>query len=387
MGTSANDMACRIRCDLIKRVMWVAVVLVFLTPIQAFSSEPVALFPVKLVTAGQRLPGIAQGMTVLLREKIRLVPGLVLLPSETVRKTLLGPEWRGVDCSVPARGAKAGQMVAAKYVLVGKVSVQEAGIGMDLSVIDVTKAALHGKVDLSCSDGEILGLLSDTVLKVATLLEIVLDQGANEEIRRSPNISSDAFVSLCNALYEEDFERIEALEEVRKLDPGAPLLSRLIGETYHQPIGLLEQAVDAFEKATKRFPKDPMIHYRFGAVLRDKGDVTGAITHFSRALELKSDLYHARVDLGRLYFDQDWPQMAIPEMEKALAINPEDPEICYTLGVTYEKLRNHEMAGRYYERYIQVEKRPQEQDRVRKIMKRLQKKEVIKKKTKEEPLR
>lgn len=63
---------------------------------------------------------------------------------------------------------------------------------------------------------------------------------------------------------------------------------------------------------------------------------------------------------------------AIEQLEQALALDPQGAELVYNLGLVHEKLGDLDPAIAHYERYVAMIDDPQEAERVRAIIKRLE---------------
>ncbi len=60
------------------------------------------------------------------------------------------------------------------------------------------------------------------------------------------------------------------------------------------------------------------------------------------------------IELGKFYFLNQKYDAAIRDFEKALKIDPNNPEIYYNLGIVYEAKNMNEKAGEMYRRALEL---------------------------------
>jgi tetratricopeptide (TPR) repeat protein len=73
-------------------------------------------------------------------------------------------------------------------------------------------------------------------------------------------------------------------------------------------------------------------HNNLGAVLLQKGNVDGAISHFQQALQIKPDNAQAHNNLGNILAQNGQVDAAIAHYQKALQTNPDNAEVHNNLG-------------------------------------------------------
>lgn len=140
----------------------------------------------------------------------------------------------------------------------------------------------------------------------------------------------------------------------------SPALQYLYAGVEAEKSGQLDTAVTEFRKATELDPKLEAAFADLGGVYIEKGDYAAAVPPLKRALELSPDLEGAHRLLGYALLAQGYASEAIPHLEKAhvedalgialleagklpealavlqkaLAQNPEDPDLLYYYGRT-----------------------------------------------------
>jgi predicted Zn-dependent protease len=85
----------------------------------------------------------------------------------------------------------------------------------------------------------------------------------------------------------------------------------------------------------KKYPQDPMAHYRYGLILARVGRKDEAITHLRTAMEKRAfDPYILR-DVGRVYYSNGQYQQSLKILKTAHNMIPDDAECGLYLGQTY----------------------------------------------------
>ena len=136
-----------------------------------------------------------------------------------------------------------------------------------------------------------------------------------------------------------------------------------LGATYIDRGNMWHEASDAFGNAVRIKDDEPMYHMWYGIALyndavetrkqsqaKDEGkkpeeidvDLKGvnfdtAIQHLQAATKLNNELWRAHYYLGRIYRDQDKPQLAAQEFTAAIQNNPFEPQPYVALGELYRK--------------------------------------------------
>jgi tetratricopeptide (TPR) repeat protein len=118
-------------------------------------------------------------------------------------------------------------------------------------------------------------------------------------------------------------EAIGAFKKMLELQPASFNANKSVGELY----GILnnyQEALPYFIKATEINPSEPDAFYDLGACLMNLQDYPKALEAFSRVKELKPDYAKAYYQAGMIYVNQNRKDEAIVDLEKFLALAPED---------------------------------------------------------------
>lgn len=144
-----------------------------------------------------------------------------------------------------------------------------------------------------------------------------------------------------------------------------------------------DKSILAFKKVIEIFPGDAMGHYNLSCTYWEIGDKKNAEKEWKAAIRYEEELkrmkkrgeisedqlevslivlprpvsFRSHKFLGRLYLEQNSPNKALKEFEKALKLEPDDPEPYYEIGKIYHaKSEFNEKYVRkaisYYEKYL-----------------------------------
>jgi len=113
-----------------------------------------------------------------------------------------------------------------------------------------------------------------------------------------------------------------------------------------------EGAQAMLDEALVRDPDLAKTHYFYGLTLKTQGRYDEALEHFRRAAERYPRDRVVRNQMGRLHFlKREFPE-AIEELEKTLAVDPEDLEAHYNLMLAYQGSGDTERAKLHRELYL-----------------------------------
>ena len=183
--------------------------------------------------------------------------------------------------------------------------------------------------------------------------------------------------------YKREYEKaVACFERSVALDPTPPEVWNNLGNA-NLELNRLVEAERAFEKAIELAPDFAQAYNNLGKLLRGRGDSKGAEARYRKALELKPDFAVACSNLGALlvergeyesatsYFEkalaiqpthalfngigilhqmQNDNEKSIAAFEKALELEPNNPEILNNLAISYQNLGRNVDAARTYDR-------------------------------------
>lgn len=191
-----------------------------------------------------------------------------------------------------------------------------------------------------------------------------------EDLVKNQYHASLVYSSL-STIYKNEGDTTKAMSVIQK---GRKLLgddlNLLIAEcNIYLAQNKTEQAQALLDVAVQRDPKNPMLHYAIGVNMAEFGEFERAETSYNKAIELKPDYFDAIYNLGALYVNtaasimeeanklpmedtegynklktkaDDLLNKAIPVLEKAESISPNDLNTLYSLKQLYTRTNNLE---------------------------------------------
>ena len=174
-------------------------------------------------------------------------------------------------------------------------------------------------------------------------------------------------------------------QELLNIVPDSPLVIQLNAENFEKQ-GDLRKAIAEYRILLQRTPDKPGIHYRIGGLLMSlPGTATSsaearkefeaelkadprsagaeyylgelarradkpqqAIEHFERAVKLNHGFAEAWYGLGKSVLDSGKAADAVPPLEKAAGLAPENPTVHLALATAYQRLGRKEDAAREF---------------------------------------
>ena len=139
-----------------------------------------------------------------------------------------------------------------------------------------------------------------------------------------------------------------------------------------------DKSIQAYKKVIDIYPEDAIGYYNLGCAYwaLDKKDMAETAwkqaikyEHIAREKETRAQIsddqltvsllvlrrpvaYKAHKSLGRLYLERNWRDKAVDEFEKAIELDPADPEPYFELGKMYQAKDDVQKAIFYFEKYL-----------------------------------
>src|SRR3989304_5405065 len=133
-----------------------------------------------------------------------------------------------------------------------------------------------------------------------------------------------------------------------ELDPTSVDVRRVYG-TVLESNGYYDEAIAAYERALEINPHLTFLYLRIGSNHRRQGRTEQALATFDRAATINAQLGiedpgHS-LAVGRTYLQEGQFFIAARNLETAVSIAPNDPNLLGFLGIIYFKARNYEFAS------------------------------------------
>ncbi len=143
-----------------------------------------------------------------------------------------------------------------------------------------------------------------------------------------------------NQLYHE--ERIRQEEQKIKVLKAA-LTEEAMKEIEHQNVWAIQQT-----------PSDVWLYWKYGLLLENLGNVSGAAMQYEKVLKLEPTHYDAYAKLGLCYGYMGNPDLAIEYNYKAIKLYPNYSVVYFNLGVAYHLKQMYDQAIENYKKAIDL---------------------------------
>lgn len=154
---------------------------------------------------------------------------------------------------------------------------------------------------------------------------------------------------------ERPAQALEVLRRAEQIDNQYADLFNMRGVILFNPLGRLEEARVAFERAIALNSGVAQYHTNLGATYRSLGQLELALTSFRRALTIRPDDAEARNQLGSLFFVLGRCDDAIFELQQAVALNPRLLEANFNLGRALFDCNQVAASAPHFQRAIEID--------------------------------
>jgi len=122
----------------------------------------------------------------------------------------------------------------------------------------------------------------------------------------------------------------------------------------HRGAGRLDEAEALLKQLLAAKPIEPTAVHLLGIIFHQRGQLTQAIEHVKRAIELAPQVALFQANLGEMYRLAGRPDLALEHGKKAVALNPEYPEALSNIGVAHYERKEYEDAAASHRRAIEL---------------------------------
>ena len=167
--------------------------------------------------------------------------------------------------------------------------------------------------------------------------------------------SHDQFQSVVNLYTKGQYqETLNKSSQLLEQFPNSFNLYNIIGAA-NKGLGLLEEAVKAYNKALDIKPNYANAYYNMGIALQELEKLKEAIEAYNKALAIKPDYPDAHYNMGNALLEQGELEEAIEAYNKALSIKPDYPDAHYNMGNAFREQGKLDEAMQAYNRVLSIE--------------------------------
>jgi tetratricopeptide (TPR) repeat protein len=121
----------------------------------------------------------------------------------------------------------------------------------------------------------------------------------------------------------------------------------LEGQPAKERVRLLRMKIDE-GKPTKE------LYFQLGNAYYENGDLPGATTAFSKAIEMDPKYFKATVNLALMYDEQEKWAQALETFEQAAKLDPNNPDVWSHMGNTYYSQAQYAKAMELYRKALKM---------------------------------
>ncbi len=146
---------------------------------------------------------------------------------------------------------------------------------------------------------------------------------------------------------------IEKAEEITKNYPETFIVWNILGAAAAR-MKKLDQAVNAFQRATSIKPDYSEGYYNMGNALKDQGKLEAAVVAYKKAISCKLKYPEAFYNMGTAYKNQDKFDEAEVAFKKAIMLKPDYVEAHNNLGNVFQEHGKYSEAINSYKKAISI---------------------------------
>jgi len=135
--------------------------------------------------------------------------------------------------------------------------------------------------------------------------------------------------------------------------PEAFMVWNILGAS-NAEIGMLDEAIDAYNKAILLKPDYAKTYNNMGIALRKQGNLNEAIEVYKKAISLKPDYVHAYYNMGIILKDQNKLAEAVNSYKKALYLKPDYAEAYNGMGMAFREQGQLDQALEVYKKAVSL---------------------------------
>lgn len=264
---------------------------------------------------------------------------------------------------------EAGKTLGANLAITGSVERIPGGtVHVLINLVDTRTVTQLRTESIDTKDPDLPNLQDAVTQKVAGMLELALDPGAQEAMKGGTTQHADAYAAYIKGLgYLRRYDKIEnidsAIESFKRaiaIDPRYVLPFAGIAEAYWRHYQALKDnasidlALENSSHALSLNDRLAPVHVTMGMIRAGKGQYELAESEFQTALKLDPLNSHAWLERGNAYEAAGKHDLAQSSYRKAIELRNDDWAALTTLGVSYFRKGQYADAEPYFLQAVQL---------------------------------
>lgn len=170
-----------------------------------------------------------------------------------------------------------------------------------------------------------------------------------------------AWYNLARTKYNENLfeEAIQTFKKVLQLDPSNVKAFDNLGLCY-QALERTDEAAAAYKRAMELEPSEPARnsgpYLDYGSLLVENNNMSGALPLLDKALEISPDDFRVHRELGKAYMHLNDFEKARAELQKAIELAPRNAPLHFMLAQVYRKQGLQDRAKQETDTYSELKR-------------------------------
>lgn len=151
-----------------------------------------------------------------------------------------------------------------------------------------------------------------------------------------------------------NWEAMKLLKEMTQKHPSNAHFHKLLGNIYFH-MGLLDWAIDYYQRAIERDPDYIDAHYDLGVAYYHRAAVGKAIAEYQTVLKLDPEYHAAHYRIGLCYKHVGQLNVAINHLMESTVVTPEYVMAHFHLGEIYFETGEYNKASAAFQRVLEAD--------------------------------
>jgi len=147
---------------------------------------------------------------------------------------------------------------------------------------------------------------------------------------------------------------IETCQKILAVDPSDGLASFLLAELHTAQKSSPQVAIDAYKKVLEQDSQDIETMIKLVKLYLEQQQYDLALIYVQKALAVNSNNPEVNFQAGLVYWKKELSYTAQPLLGKAVELAPNNPEAFFYLGEVYSSLRNQDSARRAWQKAAEL---------------------------------
>jgi tetratricopeptide (TPR) repeat protein len=164
-------------------------------------------------------------------------------------------------------------------------------------------------------------------------------------------------------------DALRVLDLMEKRFPDDPRLDLNRGQVYAIQ-SRLDLALESFQKSVAKYPGNALAHFELGKLLYQHNDLPAAKKALLEAVRLEKNNPQYLQKLGAVCLALKEIDEAIAHLQRGAALDPNSPQINYSLGQAYGRKGEREKAAEFRKKFQELKQREERVEELERVLAR-----------------